>query len=251
MFARFEVRRLDLPAARKLLGAAIGMCPKEKLFKGYIQLEVDVSCLIHLSWCIVADILKLREFDRVRTLYEKYIEFDPTNSSAWIQFAQFEAALADYARARAIFELGVSQSPLSYPENLWKAYIDFEFEQGEREKTRALYERLVQLSGHVKVWRSYAEFEAAPIPMSAAMREELGEEEDEEEERYVDGDVQRARQVFDRAYKDLKSRGLKEEVCIFSFPVLEHLFLPISLACCTAGGMEGIRGGARLSSGCR
>ena len=42
MFARFEVRRLDLPAARKLLGAAIGMCPKEKLFKGYIQLEVDV-----------------------------------------------------------------------------------------------------------------------------------------------------------------------------------------------------------------
>jgi crooked neck len=43
MFARFEVRRLDLPAARKLLGAAIGMCPKEALFKGYIQLEFDVS----------------------------------------------------------------------------------------------------------------------------------------------------------------------------------------------------------------
>ena len=42
MFAKFEVRRLDLPAARKLLGAAIGMCPKEKLFKGYIQLELDV-----------------------------------------------------------------------------------------------------------------------------------------------------------------------------------------------------------------
>lgn len=43
MFARFEVRRLDLPAARKVLGAAIGMCPKEALFKGYIQLEFDVS----------------------------------------------------------------------------------------------------------------------------------------------------------------------------------------------------------------
>ncbi|KAL5514901.1 CLF1 [Sanghuangporus baumii] len=192
MFARFEVRRLDLPAARKLLGAAIGMCPKEKLFKGYIQLEVD-----------------LREFDRVRTLYEKYIEFDPTNSSAWIQFAQFEAALADYTRARAIFELGVAQTPLSYPENLWKAYIDFEFEQGEREKTRALYERLVQLSGHVKVWRSYAEFEAAPIPMSQALRED--EEDEDEEEKFVEGDVQRARQVFERAYKDLKSRNLKEE----------------------------------------
>ena len=42
LFARFEVRRLDLPAARKILGAGIGMCPKEALFKGYIQLELDV-----------------------------------------------------------------------------------------------------------------------------------------------------------------------------------------------------------------
>lgn len=33
---------MDLPAARKVLGAAIGMCPKEALFKGYIQLEFDV-----------------------------------------------------------------------------------------------------------------------------------------------------------------------------------------------------------------
>jgi crooked neck len=46
MFARFEIRRLDLNAARKLLGTAIGMCPKEGLFKGYIQLEVDVSVSI-------------------------------------------------------------------------------------------------------------------------------------------------------------------------------------------------------------
>lgn len=42
MFARFEVRRLNLPAARKVLGTAIGMGPKEALFKGYIQLEFDV-----------------------------------------------------------------------------------------------------------------------------------------------------------------------------------------------------------------
>lgn len=46
LFAMFEVRRLDLPAARKLLGAAVGMCPKEKLFKGYIQLELDVRYLL-------------------------------------------------------------------------------------------------------------------------------------------------------------------------------------------------------------
>ena len=75
MFAKFEIRRLDLPAARKIMGAGIGMCPKEALFKGYIDLEIE-ACTIygylrqetHLMAC------QLREFDRARTLYEKYIE---------------------------------------------------------------------------------------------------------------------------------------------------------------------------------
>lgn len=48
LYARFEVRRLDLPAARKALGTALGMCPKEALFKAYIQLEFDV-CDIYLN----------------------------------------------------------------------------------------------------------------------------------------------------------------------------------------------------------
>ena len=43
MFAKFEVRRLELVSARKILGTSIGMCPKEALFKGYIDLEVEVS----------------------------------------------------------------------------------------------------------------------------------------------------------------------------------------------------------------
>jgi len=42
MFAKFEIRRQDLMAARKVLGNAIGMCPKEALFKGYIGLEIEV-----------------------------------------------------------------------------------------------------------------------------------------------------------------------------------------------------------------
>ncbi|KAJ7982851.1 pre-mRNA-splicing factor CLF1 [Mycena polygramma] len=193
MFAKFEIRRLDLPAARKLLGAAIGMCPKEALFKGYIELEVE-----------------LREFDRARKLYQKYLEFDSANSPAWIKFAELESQLQDFARTRAIFELGVSQSPLSMPELLWKAYIDFEIEEGEREIARGLYERLIQLSGHVKVWISYALFEAEPTPVPRALRED--DDEDEEAEiRVVEGDASLARQVFERGYKDMKNKGLKSE----------------------------------------
>ncbi|KAF8227044.1 protein prenylyltransferase [Tricholoma matsutake] len=196
MLAKFEIRRLDLPAARKILGTGIGMCPKEALFKGYIELEVE-----------------LREFDRARTLYEKYLEFDPANSPAWIKFAELESQLQDFARTRAIFELGVSQSPLSMPELLWKAYIDFEIEEGERETARSLYERLIALSGHVKVWISYALFEGESMPVPRAEREEEEEDEadEEAEPKTVPGDPVLARHVFERGYKDLKSKGLKSE----------------------------------------
>ncbi|KAH0582458.1 NineTeen Complex (NTC) component [Termitomyces sp. 'cryptogamus'] len=195
MFAKYEVRRLDLAAARKILGTAIGMCPKEALFKGYIELEIE-----------------LREFDRARTLYEKYIEFDAANSPAWIKFAELESQLQDFDRTRAIFELGISQPSLSMPELLWKAYIDFEIEEGERETARSLYERLVTLSGHVKVWIAYALFEAEPIPIPRTEREDEDEDEDEGAEvRTVPGDPARARAVFERGYKDLKSKGFKSE----------------------------------------
>jgi len=122
--------------------------------------------------------------------------------------------LADFSRARGIFELGVAQSPLSMPELLWKAYIDFEVEEGEREKARALYERLISTSGHWKVWVSFAMFEAQPIALS---RDERGDEDEDEEDeeaevKMVEGDLELARQVFERGYKDLKSKGLKTEV---------------------------------------
>ena len=76
MFAKFEVRRLELPAARKILGTAIGMCPKEALFKGYIDLEIEVLFIFtQIPASPTHDMYRqLREFDRARTLYEKYLE---------------------------------------------------------------------------------------------------------------------------------------------------------------------------------
>ena len=51
---------------------------------------------------------------------------------------------------------------------LWKAYIDMEAGEGQREATRALYERLLERTGHVKVWLSYAGFEATPLAQLTA-----------------------------------------------------------------------------------
>lgn len=164
----------------------------------------------------------------MRTLYEKYIEWDPTNSAAWIKYAELETQLEDFSRTRGIFELGISQAQLSMPEVLWKAFIDFEVEEGERGRARELYERLVVLSGHFKVWISYALFEAEPINVPRSQREEAEAEEVEDEEvPMVEGDADVARRVFERAYKDLKSRGSKEDVSESSQVLL---LLPMPLA---------------------
>lgn len=91
-------------------------------------------------------------------MFDRAVTLLPHIDHLWYKYVYL-----DYSRARVIFELGTSQQPLSYPENLWKTYIDFEFEWGEWQRMRDMYERLVRLRGHVKVWRAYAEFEASPI----------------------------------------------------------------------------------------
>lgn len=132
LYAEFEIRQLHLEKARKIMGTAIGMCPKEKLFKDYITLE-----------------LQLREYDRCRQLYQKYLTYDSSNSSAFINFADLERELGDPERARGIFELAVTQE-LDMPEVLWKAYIDFEYKEEEWDRARALYKRLLERTSHVR-----------------------------------------------------------------------------------------------------
>uniref|UniRef100_A0A8C3QTD9 Crooked neck pre-mRNA splicing factor 1 n=1 Tax=Cyanoderma ruficeps TaxID=181631 RepID=A0A8C3QTD9_9PASS len=154
-------------------GLSFGKCPKHKLFKGYIELE-----------------LQLREFDRCRKLYEKFLEFAPENCTSWIKFAELETILGDIDRARAIYELAISQPRLDMPEVLWKSYIDFEIEQEEYEKTRSLYRRLLQRTQHVKVWISLAQFE-----LSVGQKERLP----------------RCRQVYEEANKAMRSCEEKEE----------------------------------------
>lgn len=38
--AQFEIRQKQMDSARKILGMAVGMVPKEKIFKAYIEIEL-------------------------------------------------------------------------------------------------------------------------------------------------------------------------------------------------------------------
>lgn len=40
--AQFEVRQLRLDAARKILGLSLGMCPKDRTYKAYIEVSIAV-----------------------------------------------------------------------------------------------------------------------------------------------------------------------------------------------------------------
>jgi len=170
--AKLQIRRKDLTAARKLFGKAIGLCGKEKIFTEYIALE-----------------LALGEVDRCRALYTNYLKSMPHNCRAWSKYADLERSVGETERCRALYELAVSQPELDMPEMLWKGFIDFEIEEGQGDNARKLYERLLNRTGHVKVWISYAQFEGTEIGRG----------------------LEEARQVFDRAYQQLKEDGLKEE----------------------------------------
>eukprot|EP00094_Tigriopus_californicus_P008530 TCALIF_08221-PA protein Name:"Similar to crn Protein crooked neck (Drosophila melanogaster)" AED:0.25 eAED:0.25 QI:58/0.5/0.2/0.8/0.75/0.6/5/0/718 len=168
LYAQFEIRQKNVRKARLAMGTALGKCPKAKLFRGYIDLEIQ-----------------LREFERCRTLYEKFLLFDPENCSAWMKFAELEALLGDVERARGIYELAVNQPRLDMPELLWKAYIDFENDQEEFDKARQLYRALLNRTQHVKVWLSFAQFE-------------LGQREDD------DKATARARRIYEEANNSLR-----------------------------------------------
>lgn len=206
MAAQFEIRQHRLDAARKIFGMSIGMCPKNKLFRSYIEME-----------------LSLGNIDRCRVLYEKHLEFNPASAAAWGQFAELETALGESERARALYEIAISQPELDMPEALWKAYIDFEIAEEDRRNARALYERLLEKTQHVKVWLSYAKFEGTALKILIA------EQEGEDTSKFAGQDVQelddsrnavgqadrvkKARDIYSRGFRSLRELQLdcKEE----------------------------------------
>jgi len=207
--AHAAVRGRDLAAARRALGQAIGLCPKAKVFRAYIALE-----------------LALGSVDRARTLHTKWAEWAPHSAEAWTAFADLEAGLGEADRARAIFELAVSQPALDAPDAAWKAYIAFEVANRDRPRARALYERLLERTRNVRVWLAFAAFEAgrlpapplegeeeeeADTPAAAAARADAADAADPAES--LTARAAAARGVYERAYRYLRedAPGLKEE----------------------------------------
>jgi len=201
LFSNFEIRQGNLQQARKILGFSIGSFPKPKTFKHYIELEI-----------------KLKEFDRVRKIYEKYIESFPNNTDVWIQYADLEENLNDIDRSRGILEIGVEQlASEKSVGDIWFKYIDLEVEQRRYEDARKLYARYLDTDKNsTLIWIKMALFELT-VPREEQLKEyekkieEAGDDDIDFEFDITDEAKSRTRECFEKALTHFKTENLKNE----------------------------------------
>jgi crooked neck len=198
LYSQFEIRNGDLTRARKLLGFSIGAYPKAKTFKFYISLEIQ-----------------LKEFDRVRKIYEKFVDTFPGRSDVWIEFAELESGLNEVDRARAIFELALDVMTKDQCK-IWDKYVEFESDQNEYENARNLYERQLQNDKNsTTVWIKSALFELT-VPTSVQIEaynkkvEDTGDYDMDFEFEISEEAKTKSREVFERALTHFKDPSLKE-----------------------------------------
>jgi len=152
-YAEFEVRQLNVDMARKVYGRAIGECKKQKIFQNYAEME-----------------LRLGNVDRCRVIYEKFIELHPYLPKAWISYVDLEDKVGELDRARHLCELAVNQEQMDMPELVWKRYIDVNVANQDLVAAREIYERLLSKSHHIRIYKTYAEFEVEECEDAEAAR---------------------------------------------------------------------------------
>ena len=122
--------------------------------------------------------------ERCRKIYDSFIRRFPSNSKGWTEYGELEQSLEENERVRGIYELALENPNLDMPENVWKAYIDFEIDNLDYMAVRGLYKRLFELTKHPKVWLSFARFEGSIQ------------------------NVDRARAIYSKAYHHFKQAAL-------------------------------------------
>lgn len=209
MAAEFELRHGTLMAARKMLGRAIGTSsrPKNKIFRFYISVED-----------------KLGQLDRVRQLYEKWIEVslvydhekqESTALKVLEKYVEFEQNLGETGRCEELFEkslsLGRQSSTVLAAEvgfrpwqELFGLFIQFLKDQFLYDRARSVFREQLELSNKDSMWVEFALFELTIL--NGAQLEQL---EDSDEVQFAIEEPQRenTRRVFQEAYKKYKEQG--------------------------------------------
>ena len=139
------IRAKQVREARMWLGKALGLAPHEKIFKAYIEFE-----------------MQLGNFDRCEQIFKKWLQTFPEESEPWEDYLEYNQTLDKRERVKAVFELAVSgKFGLTRPEKVYKKYIDILTDWNEYDQVREAYRQLLAKTGHVKVFLALAHFEAS------------------------------------------------------------------------------------------
>lgn len=196
-FANFEIRNGNdeaLSNGRKILGRAIGQTsnkPKRKIFDYYISLEK-----------------KLGEWDRCRTLYERWIEAlilsNQKASDVLSQYIEFEKSLNESDRVIALYQFGISSTEnldlqLKAKNELELGLIEFYKEEFRYDEARELYKDLIEKSNESQLWISFALFESSILTTDQLEVLEQSDESNELEFVINDTHKENTRKIFQQA----------------------------------------------------
>ncbi|EAN32759.1 Suppressor of forked protein (Suf) family protein [Theileria parva strain Muguga] len=139
--SQLYLRMGDLKKMRSVMGNAIGLCKKEKIFETYSDIE-----------------LKLGNIDRCRIIFTKYVEIYPYNYKSWLAYINFELLLNEINRVRKLCEYAIEMEQMNNPEAIWNKYISIE-KNYSYSNVIALYKKLLQKTQHIKIYKEYSKYE--------------------------------------------------------------------------------------------
>lgn len=206
MYAEFEIRtskRLD--DARKILGRAIGQgCqakPKRKIFEYYISLEA-----------------KIGEYDRVRKIFDKWLEMTILDSKSsgtisaaevLLKYIEFEQSLKESDRCIELFKLGMSDL---IPDNrsVLSEYVDFLKEEFRYAEARQTLRQEINSKDQPSTWIFLALFESSILsPSQIEQLENL--ETDQANFELDDHHLTETRSVFEEGYNHYRKENKGKE----------------------------------------
>ncbi|RLV94087.1 Pre-mRNA-splicing factor CLF1 [Spathaspora sp. JA1] len=210
----FELRNNNtgdnLTKARKILGRAIGQTsnikPKRNLFNYYINFES-----------------RLGEWDRIRLLFEKWLEVALTTSNSCVdivkQYVEFEQSLGEYQRCESILSscLDLSnnttvEASFQPSESFFRFCVEFFKDEMKYDEIRKMYRDLIEKSPTASNWISFALFEST-IPSEEQLEQYLQSEEENEsfEITITSEQIENTRSIFEEAEKYFKQNEYNED----------------------------------------
>eukprot|EP01006_Ploeotia_vitrea_P032253 TRINITY_DN64517_c0_g1_i1.p2 TRINITY_DN64517_c0_g1~~TRINITY_DN64517_c0_g1_i1.p2 ORF type:complete len:823 (-),score=490.96 TRINITY_DN64517_c0_g1_i1:636-3104(-) len=108
------------------------------------------------------------EFDRARSIYERYIDVDYRNPAVWVAYAEMEMRHKFINLARNVWDRAVKLLPRV--DNLWYKYVYMEQMLGNLAGARQVFERWMEWKPDRKAWMSYVKMEQRHGNMQRARR---------------------------------------------------------------------------------